>query len=98
MRAAHEWAGRGRSAMLVRVSGRRRDGRDGRTEWHLTATDNRGPEIPCLPAVLLTRKLLDGRVGGGAGASACTGLLQLDEFREEFAERGITWLVEDYAA
>lgn len=92
---AHEWAGRGTSGMLVRVCGRRRgSGRDGTTEWHLTATRNRGPEIPCLPAVIVTRKLLDG-VLGGAGACACAGMLQLDDFSEEFEARGITWRVEE---
>lgn len=74
--------------MLVSVTGVRENGRRCRLDWHLLAPDNHGPEIPCMPAILLTHKLLRGE-GGHHGALPCMGLLTLDEFAPEFARWGI---------
>jgi len=43
--------------MLVSLAGKRADGSRARIEWHLTADAQHGPEIPCMAAVLLARKL-----------------------------------------
>lgn len=75
-------------AMLVSVTGTKKDGRRQRVEWHLTADDNDGPEIPCMAAILLTNKLARGEVTA-RGAMPCMGLLTLDEFEPEFARWGI---------
>jgi len=65
-----------------------RDGRPQALRWDLTAPYLHGPEIPCLAAVLLARRL----AGGEAlpvGAQACMGLLSLADFEGAFAEWGI---------
>jgi hypothetical protein len=77
-----------RGGMLVSVAGIRADGKRGRIDWHLTADNNHGPEIPCMPAILLARKILQGRVTR-RGAMPCMGLLTLDEFTPEFERWGI---------
>ena len=60
-----------------------------RREWHITADDDHGPEIPCMAAVLLARRLARGQVPP-AGARVCMGLLALEDFRPEFERWGMT--------
>lgn len=74
--------------MLVSVAGTMEDGRNRRLEWHLFAPDNHGPEIPCMPAVLLAKKLLRREIER-RGAMPCMGFLTLNEFAPEFARWGI---------
>lgn len=80
--------------MLVSVLGQRADGSRACAEWHLTADALDGPEIPCMPAVLLARKLAAGGVAQ-RGAFACTGFLSLEEFEREFARWRITTVVRE---
>ncbi len=78
-----------RGGMLVSVLGTRANGTRARVEWQLTADANHGPEIPCMAAILLARKL--SRSGIAArGAFACMGFLALGEFESEFARWKIT--------
>jgi saccharopine dehydrogenase-like NADP-dependent oxidoreductase len=83
--------------MLVNVTGRRPDGSRARIEWHLTADAQHGPEIPCMAAVLLARKLAQGGVAR-PGAYSCMGFLTLPEFETEFARWRITTVVRESAA
>lgn len=56
--------------------------------WDLTAPALHGPEIPCLAAVLLAKRL----AGGGElpiGAQPCMGILTLADFEVAFEEWGI---------
>jgi len=66
-------------------------------EWHLTADANHGPEIPCMAAILLTRKLARGELSA-RGAFPCMGFLKLSDFEPEFVRWGITTVVEERAA
>jgi saccharopine dehydrogenase-like NADP-dependent oxidoreductase len=74
--------------MLVSVTGERSDGKKCRIDWYLVAPDNHGPEIPCMPAILIADKLLRGKIERH-GALPCMGLLTLDEFAPEFARWGM---------
>jgi len=85
--------GTDRGGMLVSVSGIRPDRRRGRAEWHITAGDNHGPEIPCMAAVLMARKLASGEIAA-TGAHPCMGFLALAEFEPEFERWGMETLVE----
>jgi NAD(P)-dependent dehydrogenase (short-subunit alcohol dehydrogenase family) len=89
--------GGGLAGMLVSVLGRRADGTRARAEWHLTADALHGPEIPCMPAILLARKLANGGIAQ-RGAFACTGFLALSEFEREFARWRITTVVREQSA
>ncbi|WP_256657350.1 saccharopine dehydrogenase family protein [Pseudomonas sp. 2FE] len=80
--------------MMVKISGTRLDGTPGNCTWHLTAPDRHGPEIPCMAALLVTRKLVKSELNL-TGAFACTGLLELDEFEPEFRRWGITTEIEE---
>lgn len=70
--------------MVVRLRGEGHDGAPLRLAWHITAGEHHGPEIPCMAAILLARRLARGE-GLPAGARACMGLLTLFEFAPEFA-------------
>ena len=83
--------------MLVSLAGKRPDGSRARIEWHLTTDARHGPEIPCMAAVLLARKLAQGGVAQ-PGAFSCMGFLTLPEFETEFARWRITTVVREGAA
>nr|CBA33350.1 hypothetical protein Csp_B18610 [Curvibacter putative symbiont of Hydra magnipapillata] len=81
--------------MVVRVSGTGVDGNSLKRSWHIAADHDHGPEIPCLAAILLARKLASGQ-RFTAGAYPAMGLLALDEFSPEFAKWGmVTQVVEE---
>jgi hypothetical protein len=80
--------------MLVRVAGTRTDGREGRAEWHITADANHGPEIPCMAAILMARKLARGEIAA-RGAYPCMGFLSLADFEPEFRRWNMTTVVEE---
>jgi hypothetical protein len=80
--------------MLVSVTGRRPNGNRARIEWHLTADAQHGPEVPCMAAILLARKLAQGGIAQ-RGAFPCMGFLTLPEFESEFARWRITTVVRE---
>jgi hypothetical protein len=81
--------------MVVRLRGTAAEGAPLQLAWNIFAPDHHGPEIPCMAAILLARRL----AGGEAlppGAMPCTGLVALQEFLPEFARWGMsTDLVEE---
>lgn len=85
------------SGMSVSVTGRAAAGGRRRAIWQLVAKDNHGPEIPCMAAILLVRKLAAG-VAVPRAAQACMGLLTLAEFEPEFARWSISTTIEESAA
>jgi hypothetical protein len=86
-----------KGGMLVRLVGEKCDGARACIEWHLTVSAVRGPEIPCLAAILLARRLATGRLAE-PGAFACMGFLRLADFEPEFRRLGIETSVEEHAA
>jgi len=70
--------------MVVRVQGTDADGRARRRAWHIAADHDHGPEIPCMAAILLARRLARGEALP-IGAMPCVGLVALKEFAPEFA-------------
>ena len=83
--------------MLVSLVGTCADGSRRRLDWHLTAPARDGPEIPCMAAILLARKLAQGAIVE-RGAHACAGFLSLAEFEPEFARWRMTTAIEEAAA
>ena len=80
--------------MRVRLEGVRRDGTRGVHEWTLVARQGHGPEIPCLPAVAIARKLARGETFA-AGARPCTGMMSLDDFDRAAEPFDIAWRVDE---
>ena len=100
-----DWLGSALGGMVVRVAGIDRDGRSARRAWHVAADDDTGPEIPCMAAILVARRLAlgpgstDAASGPPAlrpGAMTALGLLRLDAFAPAFAHWGmVTDLVDE---
>jgi saccharopine dehydrogenase-like NADP-dependent oxidoreductase len=74
--------GDGRSGMFVRLSGLDQAGQPLTLCWELLAENNDGPNIPCMAAVALARKLAAGTLNA-RGAMPCLGLLTLGEYLAE---------------
>ena len=74
--------------MVVRVRGIDSAGGQASAAWHITADDDTGPEIPCMPAILLARRLAAGEPFK-AGAFTSTSQLSLAEFEPEFRKWGM---------
>lgn len=75
--------------MVLRAAGRDAAGQALRRSWHITAPDDHGPEIPCMAAILLARRLAQAPASLPNGAHPCVGLLRLEEFHGEFARWGM---------
>jgi saccharopine dehydrogenase-like NADP-dependent oxidoreductase len=87
------WSGPS-GGMRVSVDGVLLDGTRLRRTWQLSSPALHGPEIPCMAAILLAR-----RIAADAfmecGARACTNELALADFGPEFARWGIRTRIED---
>lgn len=79
----------GTGGMVVRLGGRSPAGRPLALAWHVTAPGNHGPEIACMAAIALARRLAAGE-RMAPGARACVELVRLDEFEPQFARFGMT--------
>jgi hypothetical protein len=86
-----------RGGMLVSLTGTTPQGGKRRVEWQLIADDNHGPEIPCMPAILLVRKIARNGLAE-RGAHPCMGFLGLEEFAPEFARWGMKTTVVEHDA
>jgi saccharopine dehydrogenase-like NADP-dependent oxidoreductase len=86
--------GSGLGGMVVRVSGADAQGRDASTAWHIAADNDHGPEIPCMAAILLARRLAMGSALP-VGAFTATGQLTLADFEPEFARWGMQTDIEE---
>lgn len=57
-------------------------------KWFMIALRGDGPQIPCVPAIILTRKLLSNTMTS-YGAKPCVGLISLQEYQEELKDYAI---------
>ena len=87
-----DWMGSDTGGMHVGLSGVDHDARSARVDWHLVARRGHGPEIPCLPAIVLARKLAAGTLAA-RGAMPCMGLMTLADFADAVAPANldISW-------
>lgn len=86
--SALDFLGTSTGGMVVRVEGIDAFSRPVRRSWHITADNDHGPEIPCMAAILLARRLARGdRLA--TGAYACMNALPLAAFEPEFERWGM---------
>lgn len=93
---ALDFMGSALGGMVLRVEGLDAAGQPQRRAWHITADHDHGPEIPCMAAILLARRLARPH-RMACGASACMGLLHLADFEPEFVRWGMTTQIDDEA-
>lgn len=85
---ALDFLGSSLGGMFVRVEGVKTDEKIYKKAWHIAAGNDHGPEIPCMAAILLARKISTKQISS-AGAFACMSMLELKEFESEFAKWGM---------
>jgi saccharopine dehydrogenase-like NADP-dependent oxidoreductase len=74
--------------MVVRVRGIDGAGAVVERAWHIAADDDNGPEIPCMAAILLARRIASGQLRS-SGARTSTSALTLRDFEPEFQKWGM---------
>lgn len=72
--------------VILRGGGRER-------RWFLIARNGCGPQVPCVPAIVLAKKLMSGAVLP-SGAYPCVGLISLEEYLGELSRFDITSVTE----
>jgi saccharopine dehydrogenase-like NADP-dependent oxidoreductase len=78
--------------MRVMVAGRRPGGKAGESTWHLTARNGDGPAIPCIPAIVVARKIARGEALP-PGARPCQRMMTLEEFSDATRDLAISWRI-----
>lgn len=66
--------------MLIR--GTAKHGKPLEINWFIIAKNNDGPQIPCVPAIILSKKIIQGKLHA-SGAMPCVGMITLDEYMQE---------------
>jgi hypothetical protein len=68
--------------MHMLIQGTNKERKPLEIKWFIIAKDNDGPQIPCVPAIVLSKKLFRGDLTL-TGAKPCIGLISLDEYMQE---------------
>ena len=71
--------------MHVTLTGTDKNGAPVIQSWFIVAGSGDGPQIPCVPAILLAKRLHEKSPGLNAGAYPCVGLIQLKDYLDELA-------------
>lgn len=90
LRMSHlfDWLGTADGGMHIIIKGRDQDDKPKEIKWFIIAKNGDGPQIPSIPAIILAKKLLFKKLDY-IGASACVGLVSLDEYMNELEEFNI---------
>lgn len=85
-----DWLGTANSGFHMNLTGNDKNGFPKTINFELTAKSGDGPYIPCMPAVILCKKIANGEIKN-TGAQPCIGLITLDEYLEALGNLDITW-------
>ena len=85
-----DWMGTSNSAFFMDVEGIDDEGKHKQAHFELTARSGDGPYIPCMPAILLARKLSTGQPVE-TGAFPCVGMITKDEYLDALSTMDISW-------
>ncbi|MFT4089256.1 MAG: saccharopine dehydrogenase NADP-binding domain-containing protein [Asticcacaulis sp.] len=66
--------------MFVCIEGTGADGKPLTRNWHIIAREGDGPQIPCVPAILLGQRLYEGDSSLPAGAYSSVGRVTLEDY------------------
>jgi len=85
--------GSGNSGFHMQLSGKGIDNKPKTITFELTARFGDGPYIPCMPAILIAKKLVNQKLST-TGAHPCLGFITLDEYLNGMKDMNISWEVE----
>jgi len=77
--------GKSDGGMHVIISGKGQDSQPHQRKWFIIAKNGDGPQIPCVPAIILAKKLVSGE-SISTGASPCVAMVSLTEYMAELYE------------
>jgi len=75
--------GTGDGGMHVIIKGKNKEGQPHTRRWFIIALHGDGPHIPCVPAIVLARKLAAGDLTITPGARPCISMVTLEEYLAE---------------
>lgn len=85
-----DFLGHDNSGFYMELAGTDKSGKAKTILFEISATHGDGLYIPCIPSILLTKKLLNGTTRQ-RGATACMGLISLQEYLEALTALRIHW-------
>lgn len=85
-----DWLGTANSGFHMEMSGTDKDGSPKAIAFELTARAGDGPYIPCMPSILLAKKIASGNLTQ-TGAFPCIGFITLDEYLNSLKDLDINW-------
>jgi saccharopine dehydrogenase-like NADP-dependent oxidoreductase len=88
-----EGLGQGRSGFHMFLTGTGRDGKPRTVRFFIIARQGHGPNIPCMPAIILAQRLVRGEAIA-PGARPCLDLIDLDEYMTALRGFDISVIVE----
>lgn len=68
--------------MHMLIKGISKNGKSLVIKWFIIAKNNDGPQIPCIPAIILSKKIIYGELQT-SGALPCVGMISVDEYMKE---------------
>jgi hypothetical protein len=78
-----DFLGSDAGGMHMTLSGSGLDGQPLQKRWFIIAENGDGPNIPCIPAIILARRLFEKDPGFQPGALPCLGLVTLEDYLAE---------------
>ena len=85
-----DWLGTANSAFHMKLSGKDKADRDKTIVFELLARSGDGLYIPCMPAILLAKKLANNEIFE-TGACPCVGFITRDEYLTALSDMDISW-------
>lgn len=85
-----DWLGSANSGFHMELKGKGKAGEPKTVTFELIARSGDGPYIPCMPSILLIKKLLSGNTLP-SGATPCLGMISKQEYLSALNGLDITW-------
>ncbi len=86
-----DWLGSANSGFHMNLTGKDENGENKAILFELTARSGDGPFIPCMPAILLAKKLANNEIKNNMGATPCIGIITKKEYLDALKELDISW-------
>ena len=86
-----DWLGTDKSGFYMQLQGKGKNNADKTVLFELIAKSGDGPYIPCMPAILVAKKLAN-RELREAGAGPCVGMISKQEYLEALEGLDIRWV------
>jgi len=85
-----DWFGTKDSGFHMDLKGKDATGQNKTIRFELIARSGDGPFIPCMPAIILAKKLANNEITN-TGATPCVGIISKAEYLEALGELDISW-------